>query len=122
MGMGMGMGMGMEERNIPKRLYKYRAFDGRTLDMLVSDHVYYVDPSNDPLDTQPSLKIDVPVAELQEILLNFTERRAKAEMSAAAETIKYSGPKTIDHLKRHSRLASRTVHCGNLVQRPGSGI
>jgi hypothetical protein len=96
----------MEERNVPKRLYKYRAFDGQTLDMLVSDHVYYADAStfNDPLDTRPTLSVDVAVAELEKMLSHFIEQRTKAEMSAAAKTIKYRGPKTMDHIKRHSRL------------------
>jgi hypothetical protein len=46
------LGTGMEERgNIPRRLYKYRAFSSPTLNLLVSNHVYYADPStfNDPL-------------------------------------------------------------------------
>jgi Protein of unknown function (DUF2971) len=100
------IGMDMEEKkSVPKRLYKYMALSSRTLDLLVSDHVYYADPStfNDPLDTRPSLKIDVAAAELQEILRRFIERRTEAEMSAAAQTIRYSGPKTMDHIRRHSR-------------------
>jgi hypothetical protein len=93
------------DKKIPKRLYKYRDFGNRTLDMVVSDNVYYADPStfNDPLDTRPSLKIDLDEAELEKILRSFVERRISAEMSAAAKTIKYRGPKTIDHIKRHSR-------------------
>ena len=101
-----GHGMGVEEQqNIPKRLYKYQAFTSLTLDLLVSDHVYYADPRtfNDPLDTQPILKVDVAVEELQKILSRFVERRIKEEMSAAAKTIKYRGPKTMDHIERHSR-------------------
>ncbi len=51
------------DKKIPKRLYKYRDFSNRTLDMVVSDNVYYADPStfNDPLDTRPSLKTDLGV-------------------------------------------------------------
>ncbi len=94
-----------ENKNIPRRIYKYRAFSSSTLDLLVSDHVYYADPStfNDPLDTRPSLKIDLAVAELEKILSRFVERRANVEMSAAAKTIKYRGRKTMDHIKQHSR-------------------
>jgi hypothetical protein len=97
--------MDMEERNTPKRLYKYRPFNDRTLDMLVSDHVYYADPStfNDPLDIRPSLNVDIAVAELEKMLSHFIEQRSNAAMSAAAKTMKYSGPKTNDHIKRHSR-------------------
>lgn len=89
----------------PSRLYKYRDLSNRTIDMIVSDNVYFADPStfNDPLDTKPSLQIDLPAAELASILRRFVERRAQAEMSAAAKTIKYRGPKTIEHIERHSR-------------------
>jgi len=94
-----------KETTIPRRLFKYRAFSSLSLDLLVSDRVYYADPStfNDPLDTRPSLKIDLNVAELENTLSRLVERRTNAEMSAAAKTIKYRGPKTRDHIERHSR-------------------
>jgi hypothetical protein len=94
-----------KKRNIPRRLFKYRAFSNLTLDMLVSDNLYYADPStfNDPLDTRPSLKNDLPAANLEHALRQLVERRVAAEMSAAAKTIKYRGPKTIDHIGRQSR-------------------
>ena len=93
------------DKKIPRRLYKYRDFSHRTLAMVISDNVYYADPStfNDPLDTRPSLKTDLDVAELEKVLRSFIERRTSAEMGAAAKTIKYRGPKTVDHIKRHSR-------------------
>ena len=93
------------DKKIPKRLYKYRDFGNRTLDMVVSDNVYYADPStfNDPLDTRPSLETNLDEAELEKILRSFVERRTSVDMSAAAKTIKYRGPKTMDHIKRHSR-------------------
>lgn len=89
----------------PARLYKYRDLSNRTIDMIVSDNIYFADPStfNDPLDTRPSLQIDLAAAELAAILRSFIEARTQAEMSAAAQTIKYRGPKTIEHIKRHSR-------------------
>ena len=96
----------MEKKTkIPRRLFKYRAFSRLTLDSLVSDHVYYADPStfNDPLDTRPSLKIDLNVVELEDILSRLVERRINSEMSAAAKTIKYRGPKTKNHIEQHSR-------------------
>jgi hypothetical protein len=36
----------------PNRLYKYRTFNDKTVDMLVMDELYFADPStfNDPLD------------------------------------------------------------------------
>ena len=93
------------DKKIPKRLYKYRDFSNRTLDMVVSDTVYYADPStfNDPLDARPLLENDLDEAELEKILWTFFERRISAEMHAAAKTIKYCGPKTMDHIKQYSR-------------------
>ncbi len=43
-----------KKQSIPRRLFKYRAFDNRTLGMI---NLFYADPStfNDPLDTRPSL-------------------------------------------------------------------
>ena len=96
------------DKKMPTRLYKYRDLSHRTLAMVISDNVYYADPStfNDPLDTQPSLKTDLDVAKLQEVLWSFVERRISSGMSAAAKTIKYRGPKTKDHIKRQSRRAA----------------
>ena len=39
---------------VPKRLYKYRRFDERTLESLIHDMLHFTDPSkfNDPLDTR----------------------------------------------------------------------
>lgn len=100
-----------ENRKIPARLYKYRAFSNLTLDMLVADNLFYADPStfNDPLDTRPSLKTDVEAASLEAMLSTFVERRVRAEMTAAANTIKYRGPKTVDHIARHSRRRAEQV-------------
>lgn len=94
-----------EKRSIPRRLFKYRAFSHLTLDMLVADNLYYADPStfNDPLDTRPSLKTDIPAADLEHALRRLVESRFAPEMSVAAKTIKYRGPKTIDHIGRQSR-------------------
>ncbi|MFG1481139.1 DUF2971 domain-containing protein [Xanthobacter sp. V4C-4] len=89
----------------PARLYKYRAFSNLTLEMLVDDTLYFADPSsfNDPLDTRPTLDADVGAAELESMLLRLVQQRAEAEMSAAAKTIRYRGPKTIEHISRHSQ-------------------
>lgn len=89
----------------PSRLYKYRSFSHRTLTMLVEDVVHFADPTtfNDPLDTKPTLHTDLDANALELILAQLIEQRTTAEMSAAATTIKYRGPKTIDHIARHSR-------------------
>ena len=95
----------MVTSKIPRRLYKYRNFDNRTLAMVVSDNVCYADPStfNDPLDTQPSIDVDLDDGELERIVRIFVERNSREEMSGAAKTIGYRGPRTIDHIKRNSR-------------------
>ncbi|MGV4791800.1 DUF2971 domain-containing protein [Rhizobium sp. F40D2] len=89
----------------PKLLYKYRAFSPRLLDMLVADELYYSDPRdfNDPLDCRPSLDVDLSNDELELVLSRLRERRVLAEMQAAAKSLKYRGPKTIDHIARHSQ-------------------
>lgn len=91
-------------RSPPKHLYKYRSFSARTIDSLLSDKIFYAPPEsfNDPLDTKPSLHIDSDIEELAEILKCMIQQRVQAEMQAAAQTIKYRGPKTIEHIKNHS--------------------
>ncbi|WP_292369670.1 DUF2971 domain-containing protein [Mesorhizobium sp.] len=92
------------EKKIPRRLYKYRAFSNLTLESLVADQLWYADPStfNDPLDTRPSLNIDLDVQQLENVLRRLVENRVRSAMSAAAKTIRYQGPKTLDHIERHS--------------------
>ncbi|MHC2295970.1 DUF2971 domain-containing protein [Rhizobium mongolense] len=89
----------------PKRLYKYRGFSPRLLDMLVADELYYSDPSdfNDPLDCRPSLDANLANDQLEQVLSRLREQRVFAEMQAAAKSLKYRGPKTIDHIARHSQ-------------------
>lgn len=96
----------MEKANkIPIRLFKYRPFRDQTLDMLVTDRIFFADPStfNDPLDTKPSLEADIDSKGLELILTKLVEQRESAEMTAAAKTIKYRGPKTIEHIFRQSQ-------------------
>lgn len=94
-----------KQPNLPTRLYKYRAFSNRLLDMLVDDELYYANPSdfNDPLDSRPTLAADLDVHQLEQLLSRLVEQRTKAEMTAAGKAIKYRGPRTIDHIARHSR-------------------
>ncbi|RCI80652.1 DUF2971 domain-containing protein [Brucella anthropi] len=95
----------MAKRKIPERLYKYRAFSNRTLDSLIADQLFFADPGtfNDPLDSKPSLATDLDADALADILARLVEQRVSAEMTAAAKTIKYRGPKTLSHIAAHSR-------------------
>ncbi len=90
----------------PKRLYKYRAFDSRTLNMLVDDEIYFADPQtfNDPLDTKPVIQVDILVEELEQVVRELVERRTTAEMRAAARAIAYKGPKTTTRIQMLSKL------------------
>ncbi|MGO6845977.1 MULTISPECIES: DUF2971 domain-containing protein [Rhizobium] len=96
----------------PKLLFKYRAFSPRLLDMLVADELFFSDPGdfNDPLDCRPSLDANLPNGELELVLSRLREQRVLAEMQAAAKSLRYRGPKTIDHIARHSQKdASRLL-------------
>lgn len=95
------------EKSRPERVYKYRAFSHLALEMLVEDRLYFADPStfNDPLDTKPRLDADVDSDTLEQILGQLMTQRVEAELKAAAKTIRYRGPKTLDHIARQSQLA-----------------
>lgn len=102
----------MEARmEIPKRLYKYRAFSALTIDLLVSDKVYFADPAsfNDPLDTKPCVHPDLPIDQLEQTLRKIIENRIATEMTGAARSIMYRGPKTMDHIERHSRRQAERI-------------
>ncbi len=97
--------------NMPRRLYKYRGFSNLTLESLVADQVWYANPRtfNDPLDTQPTLNTDLDIQQLEKVLSRLVENRVRAEMSGAARTMRYSGPKTLDHIELESRRRSELL-------------
>jgi hypothetical protein len=114
------------KNRIPARLYKYRPFSNRTLDVLVADQLFFADPStfNDPLDTKPVLATDVDAAALAEILRRLVEERVRAEMSAAADTIKSRGPRTLSHIEDLSRRSADQIiaECRYNATDPGYDI
>ncbi|MEP1931951.1 MAG: DUF2971 domain-containing protein [Roseibium sp.] len=95
----------MKPKRLPSRIFKYRAFSSRALDMLVGDQLYFADPRdfNDPLDSKPTLDADVSNDDLEEILSRLVEQRIKLEMNTAASSLMYRGPKTVDHIFRHTQ-------------------
>lgn len=96
----------------PRRLYKYRAFSDRALNMLVFDKLYYADPTtfNDPLDTQPTLVPDLSAVELEWCLQELVQNRVRAELQAAAKTLRYSGVRTAAHIEEKAQLqATRLI-------------
>ena len=78
-----------EKKKIPKRLYKYRKFNVHTLDMIVNDMVFYANPSdfNDPLDTSPSLKVDLDEGRLTTLLRRIVEQRIRSELTSKSRSI-----------------------------------
>jgi len=98
-------------RPTPKTLYKYRAFSARTVDLLCADKVYFADPNtfNDPLDSKPNIHPDLDVAALEITLGHLIRGRIAAEMTAAARSIKYRGPRTVEHIARLSDAEATRV-------------
>ena len=80
--------------------------------MVVADDLYFADPEtfNDPLDTRPHVDIDIYDGELERILRALVERRVDAKMRAAAKTMKVSGERTDEYIRRRARTeADRTI-------------
>uniref|UniRef100_UPI0033423941 DUF2971 domain-containing protein n=1 Tax=Castellaniella defragrans TaxID=75697 RepID=UPI0033423941 len=88
----------------PKTLYKYRSFSSRTVEQLCHDQLFFADPStfNDPLDTQPCVVADCDVERLKRTVCKMVRQRTVDTMSAAANTIRYRGQKTADHIEKLS--------------------
>lgn len=89
---------------IPDRLYKYRAFSDLTVQALVSDQLFFADPSqfNDPLDARPILRSDLKVCELEELLRDLVTARVTAEMEAAAQSLKIKISTAKEHIEKLS--------------------
>lgn len=98
-------------RRIPRMLFRYRRFTNHTLDELVSDQLYFADPStfNDPLETRPALAADLDAPALEEILRQLVEKRVADEMKAAANQIEVKGPKLHEHITAHGRWRAEQV-------------
>lgn len=87
--------------NIPSHLYKYKSFSVDSLDLLVSDSLYFADPTtfNDPLDCNPSVQNNIDdVDALNAILHKLVKDNHQKELEEAAAKIKYRGPKTLDKI------------------------
>ena len=73
--------------NIPSRLYKYKSFSVDSLDLLVSDSLYFADPTtfNDPLDCNPSVQNNMEdVDALNAILHKLVKDNHQKELEEAA--------------------------------------
>jgi hypothetical protein len=68
--------------SIPKKLFKYRSFNIRTLSSLCRDTLYFSHPAafNDPLDCHPTINCDSTNEELQRLLAFFVGKRVTSKM------------------------------------------
>lgn len=85
----------------PSHLYKYKSFSVESLDLLISDTLFFADPStfNDPLDCKPSVMDDINDIEvLKEILYRLIIQKSTKELNEAAKKIKYTGPRTLEKI------------------------
>ncbi|WP_234191996.1 DUF2971 domain-containing protein [Pseudacidovorax sp. NFM-22] len=84
----------------PARLYKYRAVTTLTIESVVNDVIFFADPRsfNDPLDTKPVVDSDLNTHELKELLSKLVISRSAGAMKAAALSIGYRGPRTLEHI------------------------
>ncbi len=91
-------------KKLPDRIYRYRDSSVRTLEALVSDHLHYAAPNtfNDPLESRPSLEIDLDNSLLKKIYKTLVEKRISEEMRAAEKKMSAEFPDAIDH-DEHSR-------------------
>lgn len=94
----------MRKSKVPARLYKYREFNDATLDLLISDRLFFADPSkfNDPLDSNPSIDADILSDEMELVLRKLVETRVASEMRIAAKAIGFEKSNTFKHIRRQS--------------------
>lgn len=73
----------MKQKNlpIPKKLYKYRAFNEYTLQLLDRTEIYYADPRsfNDPIDSNPAVISDLNITQLERLFLSTVKARRGAK-------------------------------------------
>ncbi len=81
----------MSKSQLPKRLYKYRAFNVHTLRLLSEAEVYYADPSsfNDPLDSRPTIQIDAERTALENLLCRMLAMDGNNEHQQVLEKHRY---------------------------------
>lgn len=86
----------------PARLYKYRAVTTLTIESVVDDKIFFADPRtfNDPLDTKPIVDADLDIHALEDVLSKLVISRSAGAMKAAALSIGYPGPRTLEHIDR----------------------
>jgi hypothetical protein len=83
------------------------------LHMLVFDDLYYADPSTFNArsirgSTSPSTSL---MTNLERIWTRLVAERTKSEVTRVAKSIRYTGPRTIEHVDHHSDgRGARSIH------------
>ena len=113
----------MRNSKAPKHLYKYCGFNVNTLRLLSEAEVYYASPSsfNDPLDSNPTIQIDVDRSDLEKVLYAMLVSSAgKDEALKQIDNHRYmsteygdykSDPETNDYyMRRLARHVNALLH------------
>jgi hypothetical protein len=89
----------MTKSKLPKKLYKYRAFNVNTLRLLTTSEAYYADPKqlNDPLDCKPTIQIDADRLALEKLCYHMLKKAYDKKIEAAHDA--YSKILRIDDSK-----------------------
>jgi len=76
---------------LPAKLYKYRAFDVRTLQILSDGELYYAEPSslNDPLDCNPGIQTDATIKDLERLCIKILTDKHKDTKVAEQEILRH---------------------------------
>jgi hypothetical protein len=118
---------------MPAKLYKYRSFGVRALRSIKEAEAYYAKPTsfNDPLDTDPTIEVDVGRASLEKLLFKMLTQRL--DRQAAANQIHYLrylsteygdyrvDPEVDDYLKRMVAQDIKEAIDRELAGQPRSG-
>lgn len=102
------------KQSIPSSLYKYKSFSVDSLDLLVSDRLYFADPItfNDPLDCNPSVLNDIDNTDmLNDILHKLVKDNHQKELEEAAGKMKNRGPRTLERIETLGETeANKLIH------------
>lgn len=86
----------------PEMVYRYRSFEERTLDILLTDSVYFANPStfNDPLDCSPTVIVDISAVQLEELLTHLISTRVQNDILNMLKTVNGISDANNTHAKK----------------------
>lgn len=93
----------------PEMIYRYRAFDERTLDILLNDSVYFANPStfNDPLDCSPTVVADTSIDQLESLLTYLVLTRVENDILKMLNTLNGISAINKNHAKNRGEEEAR---------------